>query len=249
MTVLSLPALAEAAVSSGAAHQQQPSSLPPLHDAGSSAGHQHQRHRPRTAQGTFAAAYLSHSLLRPARASEMKAAMEAEGQAKREFAASQRMLNKTAREFSQQLLLFERRRNAEAVRAEQDVETGKDLKTLLGGVAPADDEQVTELARLLNVAMARMFPDMNGQSAYFKLFRWMDRDSSGLISLYEFSKMVRRRGSRGPTPRRGTRRLARSCHMPRTQQSARSRRRAHGHCTPQCHTARAVRASHATASL
>ena len=66
------------------------------------------------------------------------------------------------------------------------VSLGEDL-----AVETASDEQAIAIAVKLNLAMCRLWPESRSQSTYFRLFRHMDRDNSGLISFYELRKAVR----------------------------------------------------------
>jgi len=146
--------------------------------------------RPRTA-GLMHAVTLSQSLLRPKRAAEMHEVLQMEHEARKACARKHRELLKVASASTKRMLHLRRREHAEALRAEYDAETGKDMKYKLRDVEPATDAEVVEWSNKLNVAMCRKWPQERGQSTYFKLFRWMDRDGSGLITLYELDKMIR----------------------------------------------------------
>ena len=117
--------------------------------------------------------------------------MSSELQAKRNFAAQQRTLLKSAREMSSQLVEAEKRASAIAVRAEIEAETGKDLKRTLRHIPLADEESVVELSMRLNAAMVQLFPQARSQNTYFRLFRMLDKDLSGALSYFEFHRMVR----------------------------------------------------------
>lgn len=56
---------------------------------------------------------------------------------------------------------------------------------------PATDAEVQELSALLNIAQKRVIPRHQTQS-WFKLFRHIDSDRSGVISYGEFVEMVRK---------------------------------------------------------
>lgn len=55
----------------------------------------------------------------------------------------------------------------------------------------ATEHEVAEIACRLNAGVAFLFPEGRGQSIFFKLFRQMDSDDSGLVSYHELLKMVR----------------------------------------------------------
>lgn len=62
--------------------------------------------------------------------------------------------------------------------------------------APATEEQVTALSEQLNAKMHELFaakyaPTMNAKAGWFRLFKHIDDDGSGLISYDEFKGMVR----------------------------------------------------------
>ena len=132
------------------------------------------------------------NLLQPlARPTELASAFAAELEARKRSAARHRALLKTATASSRALLHATRRSHVATVRAEWDSLTGKDLMERLKMVQPASDAEMDDLSVKLNVAMCRAWPEARSQSSYFRLFRLMDRDSSGLISFYELVKMLR----------------------------------------------------------
>ena len=122
---------------------------------------------------------------------ELQVAFESESLARQRAAAEHRALLKTAAETSREALYTARRKHVKAVRKEWDEMTGKDLASRLRAVAPATDAQVESFAVQLNIAMCRLWPEAKSQSSYFKLFRLMDIDKSGLISFYELVKTAR----------------------------------------------------------
>ena len=124
-------------------------------------------------------------------ASQITVALIKEGEAKRVAAAHAKFLRDSATHGSRALLLAKRVKDAEDLRAENARWTGKDLAAELKGVDVASDEEVTKYAVALNMAMARVWPESRSQSSYFKLFKLMDKDKSGLITFYEFSRTCR----------------------------------------------------------
>ena len=154
-----------------------PSSFPPLD-------------RPRTAKGVVRTAFLNRIVQRPQTAAEVQPFLNREDEAKRRYVAAAAECHKVTASASKQLILAQRRARAVALREEYDEHTGKDLVAKLRDVQPATDEEVVEWAKKLNIAMCRKWPQEKGQSTYFKLFRFMDEDQSGLITLYELEKMT-----------------------------------------------------------
>ena len=131
-------------------------------------------------------------LMRPlSRAAELDTAQQAERDAKVMFVGAHRELLKMARASSTASLFADRKARAVAVRGERYAETGKDLMLKLKSRKPAGEDKVEQLSIALNVAMCHEWPEARSQSSYFKLFKLMDRDNSGLISYYELNKMVR----------------------------------------------------------
>lgn len=131
-------------------------------------------------------------LLRPlSRAPELDAVQAAEFDAKRQFTSSHRDLLKMARVSSLTNLHARNKARAVALRAESAAETGKDLSIKLKGVRPSPEAKVEQLSMALNVSMCHLYPQARSQASYFNLFRKMDKDGSGLISYYEFLRMVR----------------------------------------------------------
>lgn len=124
-------------------------------------------------------------------ASAITVALNRENDAKHVAATHMRALRNSATAGSRSLLLARRRDNVIAIRKEWDEQTGKDLAARLSDIEPASDEVVTKMAIQLNMAMARVWPESRSQSSYFKLFKLMDKDHSGLITLYELGRVTR----------------------------------------------------------
>ena len=86
-------------------------------------------------------------------------------------------------------------RAAAAVKAEQDKLFNRDIARSMSGEAPATDEEVRDLATNLTDKMNWLFSTVhNGVKSHvtwFRLFKHMDDDASGLISYTEFAGMVR----------------------------------------------------------
>lgn len=140
------------------------------------------------------------SLLAPQkRASELGKSLDRENEAKRVAAAQLRVLRKTATAGSRLVLFASRRENVAAIQREWAEETGKDIAERLKEVEPASEKVVTDLANKINLAMCHVWPESRSQSTYFRLFKYMDRDGSGLISFYELTKMIRELLRLGPT--------------------------------------------------
>ena len=79
---------------------------------------------------------------------------------------------------------------AAAVRAEKSHLAGRDLAKSMAGKRRASPEEVAEISRMLNVAQHSVVPPWETPS-WFKLFRYVDGDGSGLICYEEFEEMVR----------------------------------------------------------
>ena len=126
------------------------------------------------------------SLISP---SELELAFAEELRARHLAASEHRTLLRTASAASRTILFEKRRTHVKALREEYDEQTGKDLAFKLRSVQPAKDEDLLRFAVELNVAMCRVWPESRSQSTYFRLYRLMDRDNSGLITYYELVKM------------------------------------------------------------
>ena len=98
---------------------------------------------------------------------------------------------KVDRHAARQRVFDEKREKADAVRREKELLTGQDVIEVARGDAPASDETVTKVAVLLNVRLRQLYVDPSKRS-WFKLFREVDTDGSGLISFDEFTTMVRK---------------------------------------------------------
>ena len=133
------------------------------------------------------------STLMKARAptTELQDALDAEGEAKRLLAAEQRELRKVAVRASQQLHKTQRQAAAVALRAEWSARSCFPDRDKVLAVTAASDEQIYALSKRLNEAMCQAFPDNRTQNTYFAMFKLLDGDQSGLISLDEFTRMVR----------------------------------------------------------
>jgi Ca2+-binding EF-hand superfamily protein len=79
--------------------------------------------------------------------------------------------------------------NAAAVRAMKAARTHRHIKQELIGVPRADAGMVKSLSERCNQQLRDLYQDEH--QSWFKLFKHMDKDSSGLISFAEFSSMVR----------------------------------------------------------
>ena len=123
--------------------------------------------------------------------SELELAFAEELRARHLAASEHRTLLRTASAASRTILFEKRRTHVKALREEYDEQTGKDLAFKLRSIQPAKDEDLLRFAVELNVAMCRVWPESRSQSTYFRLYRLMDRDNSGLITYYELVKMCR----------------------------------------------------------
>ena len=87
------------------------------------------------------------------------------------------------------------RRAAQKVREEQEALQDAHIISSMSGEAPATDEEVQHLASKLSTKMHELFSTVhNGipsKVSWFRLFKHMDDDGSGLISFNEFEGMVR----------------------------------------------------------
>ena len=122
---------------------------------------------------------------------ELADVMELEYAARRHLIASTRALLRTATQSSMTRLHAQRRASAARIRADQEEYTGKDLKVKLRQVPVATEQEVTAISCQLNAGVAHLWPEGRGQSTFFKLFRYMDSDGSGLISYHELLRMIR----------------------------------------------------------
>lgn len=149
-------------------------------------------HRPSTAGSRLWTSESAERLLKPlSRAPELDHVESAEFEAKKLRAQSHRDLINMARLSSTTNLHAQRKARAVAVRSERYAETGKDLMFKLKVCKPANEREVTQLSMALNAAMCHIYPQSRSQASYFNLFRFMDKDGSGLISYYEFLRMIR----------------------------------------------------------
>ena len=93
-------------------------------------------------------------------------------------------------------VIFEaNKRAAQKVREEQEALKDAHIMTSMSGEAPATEEEVQDLASKLTDKMHQLFSTVhNGvksKVSWFRLFKHMDDDASGLISYIEFAGMVR----------------------------------------------------------
>ena len=102
-------------------------------------------------------------------AEELARALSAEKESRCLYIARHRELLKTAAAASSQMLLDKRRAHVKALRAEYDVETGKDLKAEFADVEPATDDQIQSLAEHLSRALCVLFPQSRSQSSYVRV--------------------------------------------------------------------------------
>ena len=165
---------------------------PPSSGSGAAGCQSSSMNVPAVSRGQSAASLTSSGIARqPSLGSQLVSAFGKEDEARRRYIASHRSLLKTAASCSQEMLLARRKAHAVALRAEYDLETGKDLKVEFADIEPATDDQIHSLAQHLSRALCVLFPQSRSQSSYFNLFRMIDKDGSGLISYYEFTKMIR----------------------------------------------------------
>ena len=84
----------------------------------------------------------------------------------------------------------QRRALADILREEKKLLAGKNIVEAAHGEPPASDELVDSVVALLNGRLRQLYVDPQKRS-WFKLFRQVDVDGSGLISFDEFKRMVR----------------------------------------------------------
>jgi hypothetical protein len=135
---------------------------------------------------------LLKPLPRVSGAPSLAALWEAEEAAKRKLAAQRRMLRKTALQTSRTALHSARHNDARGLRARWDDETGRDLKVKLGSIVAAGDEEAVALSKRLNMALYHLYPESHSQSCYFRLFKQLDDDNSGMLAYWEFERMIRK---------------------------------------------------------
>lgn len=82
------------------------------------------------------------------------------------------------------------RNSAEELRQDLAKRSGAGLNQKLSHIEPAALADISELSRLLNMQMEKLFADP-GAREWYRLFTHMDDDRSGRISLKEFIGMVR----------------------------------------------------------
>jgi len=84
----------------------------------------------------------------------------------------------------------QRRLDAENHRLYMKNLSGRALIESLAAHEPASEEEVVLLARMLHLRLEELYQDARERS-WFKLFKHMDPDGSGLISYVEFERLVR----------------------------------------------------------
>ena len=165
-----------AALESHIAHLQEYASGTPLHPAGTSSGHRGGAYR------------------LPATAPEgrLMTALEArEAELKRNTMRLRRQVGAQRHGAASAELHAKKLAAADAVREEKRMLAGKNVVDITRGEPPASEEMVHTVASLLNTRLRQVFVDPL-ERGWFKLFRQVDIDGSGLISFFEFTKMVRR---------------------------------------------------------
>eukprot|EP00966_Prymnesium_polylepis_P101840 2358276-Prymnesium_polylepis.1 len=88
--------------------------------------------------------------------------------------------------------LVEKKRHLAAVqRHRRDLRVHRDIKWSMEGAARASEEEVTHLAGLARAKLRETSEDSKGARTWFRLFRQVDEDGSGLIGFAEFLSLVR----------------------------------------------------------
>ena len=77
-----------------------------------------------------------------------------------------------------------------AARVEKDKIFHRDVAASMVNEPRASQDDVTEISALLNVAQRKIVPAWESPS-WFKLFKYIDTDGSGLIAYDEFAAMIR----------------------------------------------------------
>jgi len=90
-------------------------------------------------------------------------------------------------------LLRMRRGSAKELRAEMDLMFHRDIKAQMEGKTRASNEDMLRVAALLNEHVVQQSRDLNKTICWYRMFKDIDDDRSGLIDYDEFSRMVRNR--------------------------------------------------------
>ena len=90
-------------------------------------------------------------------------------------------------------LLRMRRGSAKELRAEMDAIFHRDIKAQMEGKPRASNEDMLKVATLLNEHMVQQSRDQTRTICWYRMFKDIDDDQTGLIDNDEFTRMVRNR--------------------------------------------------------
>lgn len=122
--------------------------------------------------------------------SSYKAAQDNELEMKRRVASLQRQVQHARARMALEAVESRNRHSAISLREDLNKRCGRELSLRLQNIQPASEDEVWDMAQLLNDRMAQIFLDPNSRE-WFRLFSHIDDDKSGRISYKEFIGMVR----------------------------------------------------------
>jgi Ca2+-binding EF-hand superfamily protein len=121
---------------------------------------------------------------------ELEEARTAEHEVRSEMARLRREIEQARTRSAVRQVEEQRRLDAENQRMYMKELSGRTLAESLAAHEPASEEEVVLLARMIHLWLGELYADPRDRS-WFKLFKQMDADGSGLITYVDFERLLR----------------------------------------------------------